>query len=199
MLRIEMINETNSIQIGSTTPPSSIILTDDLQDLNEAKIQVMFLDRDGVINVNRDDYVKSWSEFEFLPGAKDAIKMLNEKNYWVIIVTNQSPIGRGIFDHNTLEEIHTKMLQELSDAGAHIDAIYYCPHSPDDECGCRKPKPGLLIRAAEELNIDLANSWLIGDSEGDIEAGKAAGCKTIKVTEINGLIDIVKTIIANEK
>ncbi len=199
MLRIEMINETNSIQIGSTTLPNSIILTDDLQDVNKAKIQVVFLDRDGVINVNRDDYVKSWSEFEFLPGAKDAIKMLNETNYWVIIVTNQSPIGRGIFDHNTLEEIHNKMLQELSDAGAHIDAIYYCPHSPDDECGCRKPKPGLLIRAAEELNIDLTNSWLIGDSEGDIEAGKAAGCKTFKVTEINGLIDIVKTIIANEK
>ena len=194
-----MINETNSIQIGSTTLPNSIILTDDLQDVNKAKIQVVFLDRDGVINVNRDDYVKSWSEFEFLPGAKDAIKMLNETNYWVIIVTNQSPIGRGIFDHNTLEEIHNKMLQELSDAGAHIDAIYYCPHSPDDECGCRKPKPGLLIRAAEELNIDLTNSWLIGDSEGDIEAGKAAGCKTFKVTEINGLIDIVKTIIANEK
>jgi histidinol-phosphate phosphatase family protein len=194
-----MINETNSIQTGSTILPSSIILTDELQDVNEAKIQVVFLDRDGVINVNRDDYVKSWSEFEFLSGAKDAIKMLNETNYWVIIVTNQSPIGRGIFDHNTLEEIHTKMLQELSDAGAHIDAIYYCPHSPDDECGCRKPKPGLLIRAAEELNIDLINSWLIGDSDGDIEAGKAAGCKTFKVTEINGLIDIVKTIIANEK
>jgi histidinol-phosphate phosphatase family protein len=194
-----MINETNSIQTGSTILPSSIILTDELQGVNEAKIQVVFLDRDGVINVNRDDYVKSWSEFEFLPGAKDAIKMLNETNYWVIIVTNQSPIGRGIFDHNTLEEIHTKMLQELSDAGAHIDAIYYCPHSPDDECGCRKPKPGLLIRAAEELNIDLNNSWLIGDSDGDIEAGKAAGCKTFKVTEINGLIDIVKTIIANEK
>ena len=194
-----MINETNTIQNGSTTSPCSIILTDDLRDLNEAKIQVVFLDRDGVINVNRDDYVKSWSEFEFIPGSKDAIKVLNENNYWVIIVTNQSPIGRGIFDHHALEEIHNKMLQELSDAGAHVDAIYYCPHSPDDKCGCRKPKPGLLTRAAEELNIDLTNSWLIGDSEGDLEAGKAAGCKTFKVTEINGLVDIVKTIIANEK
>jgi len=91
---------------------------------------------------------------------------------------------------------HEKMLAELTKAGAHIDAIFYCPHSPDDNCGCRKPLPGLLTCAAEELNIDLAGSVLIGDSEGDLEAGKAAGCKVIQVTEKHTLIDVVKEIIA---
>jgi histidinol-phosphate phosphatase family protein len=194
-----MINDQSYNHTGKISLPCSVIFNDKIKNSNNGKINVIFLDRDGVINVNRDDYVKSWDEFEFLPGSKEAIKLLNENNFWIIIVTNQSPIGRGIFTHNTLKEIHRHMLNELSKAGAHIDAIFYCPHSPDDKCGCRKPKPGLLIQASKELNIDLSNSWLIGDSDGDLQAGKAVGCKVFQVTEKNNLINIVRVIIANNK
>jgi histidinol-phosphate phosphatase family protein len=194
-----MINDPEKKLSNLTSSPCSVILNDNLQKSGLNRISVVFLDRDGVINVNRDDYVKTWDEFEFIPGSKDAIKLLNENNYWVIIVTNQSPIGRGIFSHDTLENIHKNMLDELSRAGAHIDAIFYCPHSPYDKCGCRKPKPGLLIQAAKELKIDLSSSWLIGDSDGDIEAGSAVGCKVFKVSDKKKLIDVVKQIIENNK
>jgi len=193
-----MINDLNSNQSSSITSPCSIILNDALRDRDKSK-RFVFLDRDGVININRDDYVKSWDEFVFIQGSKEAIKLLNDNNFWIILVTNQSPIGRGIFSHETLEKIHDKMLQELYQAGAHIDAIYYCPHSPDDKCECRKPKPGLLTRAAEELDIDLKSSILVGDSDGDLEAGNAVGCKTFKVTETNDLLQVVKLIIEKDQ
>jgi histidinol-phosphate phosphatase family protein len=158
-------------------------------------LAAIFLDRDGVINVNRDDYVKSWDEFEFIPGAKEALKRINESDYMLIIITNQSPIGRGIFSTETLDDIHNRMLHELGKAGAHIDAIYYCPHKPDDGCDCRKPKPGLIIRAANDFNIDLNSSWMIGDSDSDLEAGKKAGCKTAKVDSKNSLLKVVEEIL----
>jgi histidinol-phosphate phosphatase family protein len=157
--------------------------------------KAIFLDRDGVINVNRHDYVKSWSEFEFLDDSKEGIKLINSSEYMLIIITNQSPIGRGIFTTNTLDQIHFKMLHELGKAGAYIDAIYYCPHKPDDGCECRKPKPGLILRAASDFCIDLKNSWMIGDSDTDIEAGKTAGCRTAKVNSDKTLLDIVKEIL----
>lgn len=159
------------------------------------KRKAIFIDRDGVINYNRNDYVKSWQEFKFIPGAKKAIKRINETDWMLILITNQSPIGRGIFTKETLDNIHFKMLNELSAAGAHIDAIYFCPHKPDDGCDCRKPKPGLILRAADDYNIDLSESWMIGDSESDLKAGKAAGCKTIKVTSEKPLFKIVEQIL----
>ncbi len=163
---------------------------------NITTLLAIFLDRDGVINVNRDDYVKSWDEFEFLPGVEDAIKKINRSEFALIIITNQSPIGRGIFDHETLDKIHKKMLDSLGGAGCHIDAIYYCPHKPDDGCDCRKPRPGLILRAASDFNIDLKNSWMIGDSDSDLQAGKNAGCKTAKVDSKNSLLKIIERIIA---
>ena len=158
----------------------------------------IFLDRDGVINVNRDDYVKDWSEFEFLPGAIDALKKINSSRYMLILITNQSPIGRGIFTTETLDQIHYNMLHELGKVGARIDAIYYCPHKPNDGCSCRKPKPGLILKAASDFGIDLKNSWMIGDSESDIKAGASAGCKTAKVTAKKTLLDIIKGILSKE-
>ncbi len=159
------------------------------------KQKAIFIDRDGVINYNRPDYVKSWDEFEFIPGAKEAIKRINESDKLLIIITNQSPIGRGIFTPNKLDEIHILMLAELSEFGCHIDAIYYCPHHPDDNCDCRKPKPGLILRAARDLNIDLRECWMIGDSDSDLKAGAAAGCKTMKVSVKQPLIKIVDRIL----
>lgn len=157
--------------------------------------KALFLDRDGVINVNRDDYVKSWDEFEFLPDAKKAIKRINDSDFMLILITNQSPIGRGIFGHERLDEIHKKMLHELGQLDCRIDAIYYCPHKPDDNCDCRKPKPGLILKAASDFNIDLENSWMIGDSKSDLEAGTRAGCKTAKVDSQNSLLSIVMDIL----
>ncbi len=189
------MNNTPSRETKDKSTPCGIILNNKLFGAKADSVKVVFLDRDGVINVNRDDYVKSWDEFEFIAGAKEAIKLLNDNNYWVIIITNQSPIGRGIFGHERLREIHELMLQKLAGAGAHIDAIYYCPHSPDDNCECRKPKPGLLFQAADELGIDLQSSWFIGDSEGDLQAGEAAGCKIFKVSDDTGLLEIVRSLI----
>ena len=199
MSKMKMQSSTDNGNPGTNRAPCGVILNQAIHAANMGKIRVVFLDRDGVINVNRDDYVKSWDEFEFIPGAKEAIKTLNENEFWVIIVTNQSPIGRGIFGHETLNEIHKFMLQELSEVGAHIDAIYYCPHRPDDNCECRKPKPGLILKAAEELNIDLTISWLIGDSDSDLQSGKQAGCKVIKISDENNLLDTVKSIISSVK
>ena len=162
---------------------------------DSTKRKAIFMDRDGVINYNRNDYVKSWDEFEFIPGSIEAIKKINESNRILIVITNQSPIGRGIFTHDTLYDIHTRMLDELGHLGARIDAIYYCPHHPDDNCDCRKPKPGLIIRAANDFNIDLKNSWMIGDSDSDLAAGSVAGCKVKKITEEQSLLDLVEQIL----
>ena len=168
-------------------------------DLNKnsgpPKSKAIFLDRDGVINVNRHDYVKSWDEFEFLTGAKEAIKRINGSSWLVIIITNQSPIGRGMLTHETLDQIHFSMLEELSDSGCYIDAIYYCPHHPNDGCDCRKPKPGSILKAAFDFDIDISASWMVGDSESDLQAGTAAGCKVIRVTEEQSLLQIVEQIL----
>jgi D-glycero-D-manno-heptose 1,7-bisphosphate phosphatase len=144
-----------------------------------------FLDRDGVINPNAPDggYTTCWEDFHFLPGVAEAIALLNRANYLVIVATNQRGIAKGLLTIETLEEIHTKMASHLSAAGACIDAIYYCPHGSDEPCACRKPSPGMLLSAAQQFDIDLANSWMIGDSNSDMEAGKSAGCRTIKIVE----------------
>jgi histidinol-phosphate phosphatase family protein len=145
-------------------------------------MSMVFLDRDGVINENLDgDYVKNWDEFVFLPGAIEAIKRLTDAGYDLIIVSNQSGINRGIVSADAVEDIHGRMLKEITSAGGKIRAIYYCPHRPDENCDCRKPKPGMLLKAAAEHDIDLHNSYVIGDAIRDIEAGAKAGCKTILV------------------
>jgi D,D-heptose 1,7-bisphosphate phosphatase len=144
---------------------------------NKRNIAV-FLDRDGTIN--RDvNYCPSVKEFEILPGVPDAIRLLNQHGFKVIVITNQSGIARGLFTENTLSQIHEHMNKVLAQNKAYIDGIYYCPHHPDDSCDCRKPKPKLILQAAKEHNIALGFSYMIGDHPKDVAAGKNAGCKTI--------------------
>jgi D-glycero-D-manno-heptose 1,7-bisphosphate phosphatase len=138
-------------------------------------VSTIFLDRDGVINENRTDYVKSWQEFRFLPGSKEAIAQLTRAGYRIIICTNQACIARGIISVETVEDIHRRMLAEIAQIGGRIERVYYCPHGKDEGCFCRKPRPGLLLRARDELGIDMNDAILIGDSITDIRAGLAAG------------------------
>lgn len=160
------------------------------------KNKVVFLDRDGVINKKiPNDYVKNWEEFVFLPDVQEAIKLLNQAQFKVIVVTNQAGIAKGIVKEEQLHQIHQEMINELKNYGAHIDAVYYCPHRIEDNCECRKPKHGMLEKADKEIKIDFKNSWMIGDEPKDIEAGKRAGCKTCQVIPNRGLLQIVKEII----
>ena len=154
--------------------------------------KIIFLDRDGVINKKplKADYVKSWEEFEFLPGAIEAIRILNSKGYKVFIITNQSGIARKKLSKKDLADIHKKMKKELKKYGAKIDKIYYCPHGWDEGCLCRKPKPGLLLQAGRENFTDLTKSIFIGDDQRDAEAGEKAGCKTILVNTKKTLLQI---------
>jgi histidinol-phosphate phosphatase family protein len=146
-------------------------------------IKAIFLDRDGVINrkAPEGEYIRSWDEFEFLPGVGGAVRRLNDAEYLVIIVTNQRGVARGQIISSELDRIHQKLVSKLADEGATIHGIYYCPHALDENCGCRKPQPGLLTRAVEEFGIDTKRSWMIGDSVADVQAGQRAGCRTILV------------------
>ncbi len=143
--------------------------------------RAVFLDRDGTIaeDVN---YCSCADDFHILPTVPEAIRILNESGFKVVVITNQSGLARGFFIEETLKQIHGKMQRELAKHGATVDAIYYCPHHPDDGCNCRKPRTGLLTRAEKEMGIDLKSSYMIGDMQSDIDGGKAAGCKTILVT-----------------
>ena len=153
------------------------------------KQKAIFLDRDGTIN-KYVGFLRKEEEFELLPGVAEAIKKINKSGYLAVVVTNQPVIARGEVTFEGLETIHNKMETLLGKEGAYLDAIYFCPHHPHSgyegevkelkvDCDCRKPKPGMLLKAAEELNIDLSQSYMVGDGENDIKAGKAAGCKTV--------------------
>ena len=176
------------------------------------KQKAIFLDRDGTIN-KYVGFLTDINEFELLDGVTEAIKMINESGYLAIVVTNQPVIARGEVSVEELQEIHNKMETLLGQAGAYIDDIFYCPHHPHKgyegerpeykiECECRKPKPGMLFAAAEKYNIDLSESWMIGDGENDIEAGKNAGCKVCAVGDVeinnvpryNSLLECIKAV-----
>lgn len=158
--------------------------------------KVIFLDRDGVINKKppKADYIKNWNEFEFLPGSIEAISLLTKDGYDIYLISNQAGIARGRITENDLKEIHEKMKKELDRHGAKISGIYYCPHGWDEGCECRKPKPGMFFQTAREHYIDLTKTIFIGDDERDIQAGNAAGCKTILVSPENDLLKIVKSL-----
>jgi D-glycero-D-manno-heptose 1,7-bisphosphate phosphatase len=141
----------------------------------------IFLDRDGVINENRPDYVKSWNEFCFLPGAKEALAVLSQAGHRLIVCTNQAGIARGMISRDTVEDIHHRMLAEIGKAGGSIERVYYCPHGKEEGCCCRKPRPGMLWRARDELGLDLQGALFIGDSISDIQAALAAGVYPILV------------------
>ena len=174
----------------------------------------IFLDRDGTIN-KYVGFLKRPEEFELLPRAAEAIKAINKSGYLAIVVTNQPVVARGDVTFGQLDEIHNKMETLLGEQGAYVDDIYYCPHHPDlgfegeirklkIECTCRKPSPGMLLKAADKYNIDLSKSWMIGDDERDIQAGKNAGCRTafigdnLKISSdlvCNSLLDAVNNIL----
>ncbi|MYB63558.1 D-glycero-beta-D-manno-heptose 1,7-bisphosphate 7-phosphatase [Candidatus Poribacteria bacterium] len=140
-------------------------------------MKTVFLDRDGVINENHLNrgYVCTWSDFVFINNSLEAISILSQNGFRIYIVTNQSGIARGFFTEKQLSETHARMIDAIQYAGGHIEKIYYCPHHPDDDCECRKPKPGMLHQAAKDNNIDLSVTYFIGDSSTDIEAAAAVG------------------------
>lgn len=143
--------------------------------------RAIFLDRDGVINENRPDYVKSWEEFAFLPDVFDPLRQLAKSDFGVVVVSNQSAIGRGFVRRETVDEINRHMSSVIAECGGRIDAIYVCPHRPEENCSCRKPRPGMLLAAAHDLSLDLSKSYLIGDAVSDVGAGNAVGCRPILV------------------
>ena len=163
--------------------------------------KAIFLDRDGTIN-KYVGFLRDIDEFELIDGAAEAIRKINSSGYLCIVVTNQPVIARGEVTVEELKLIHNKMETLLGQEGAYVDAIYYCPHHPQKgfngeiselkiECECRKPKPGLIYKAAEEFNIDTEKSWFIGDGETDIIAGRSAGCKTVLIGNKNYNQDIM--------
>jgi len=139
------------------------------------RFPAVFLDRDGVILENRANYVRSWDDVSFLPDVFPALRRLVQSPYRIVIVTNQSAIGRGLLTLELANEINTRIVNTIEQKGGRIDSVQMCPHAPQDKCSCRKPEPGMLLQASDELSLDLATSFLIGDSRSDLLAGKAAG------------------------
>ena len=175
--------------------------------------KAIFLDRDGTIN-KHIGFLRKPEELELCDGAAEAIKMINSSGYLAIVITNQPVIARGEVTVDGLEEIHKKLETELGKAGAYIDGLYYCPHHPDKgfegevpelkiQCDCRKPKPGLIFRAAKDFNADIEQSWMIGDGKNDVGVGKNAGCNAALIGEEdlgqditgNSLLDVVEQIL----
>lgn len=146
----------------------------------------IILDRDGVINYDSDEYIKSPDEWLPIPGSLDAIAQLNRSGFRVLIATNQSGIARGFYDVTMLDLIHERFVQELASVGGCIEGIFFCPHHPEDECACRKPKPGLLYQIQETYSLDLTETFFIGDSWGDVKAAQLAGCMPILVLSGKG-------------
>lgn len=146
--------------------------------------RVVFLDRDGVINKEKgNEYITSWAEFVFQPGVLTSLRQLTHAGIKIIVITNQSCIGRGIVSREAVEEIHQEMILTAAQHGGKIFAVYFCPHRPEDRCSCRKPEPGLLLRAAKDLSLELKGSYLIGNSLSDIAAGTQVGCTTFLIAD----------------
>ena len=140
-------------------------------------MKLVILDRNGTINVNRDDFVKSDVEWTPLPGALEAVARLNHAGWHVVIASNQSGLGRGLFDVASLNLMHAKMHKMLASVGGRVDAVFYCPHSPDENCNCRKPKAGLFQQIGDRYGVDLAHVPTCGDSLRDLQAGASVGCE----------------------
>lgn len=147
---------------------------------------IIILDRDGVINYDSDEYIKTPDEWEAIPGSLEAIAQLNRAGFRVLLVTNQSGVGRGYYNLETLDQIHEKLTQELASVGGYIEEIFFCPHHPIDNCECRKPKPGMLNKIQDKYDIDFKDVFYIGDSLVDIQVAKMVGCKPILVLTGNG-------------
>jgi D-glycero-D-manno-heptose 1,7-bisphosphate phosphatase len=150
-------------------------------------MRAVFLDRDGVICQNRSDHVKSWDEFRFLPGAKNSLAALSRLDLPVIVITNQAIVGREMVPAHVVDDIHQRMVADVEAHSGRIDRVVYCPHRPEDRCGCRKPEPGMLLQVAEEMGIDLKRSYLVGDAATDLMAGRSVGCQLFLVLTGRGL------------
>jgi D-glycero-D-manno-heptose 1,7-bisphosphate phosphatase len=161
----------------------------------------IILDRDGVLNAKppRANYVRTWEEFKWLPGAKESLHALNQAGYRIIVVSNQAGVARGAMSEADLLEIHRRMVKEIESAGGRIDAIYYCPHDWDEGCECRKPKPGMLFQAQRDFNLDLSRTLFVGDDERDGQTADAAGCLSALVSDQKPLSKVVSELIENSK
>lgn len=165
-----------------------------------AQRPTIILDRDGVLNRKspRAEYVRNWKEFEWLPGAKEALGMLGDAGFRIIVVSNQAGIARNAMTSADLEAIHQRMKAEALDAGGEITAIFHCPHNWDDGCECRKPRPGMLFQAQREFHFDLTRSVFVGDDERDGEAARAAGCPFVRVDASTPLIAAVRQVLQQQ-
>ena len=151
-------------------------------------MKLIILDRDGVINVDSDQFIKSPDEWKPIPGALEAIARLNQWGWRVVVASNQAGVGRGLFGMDTLNAINDKMVRSLAQVGGRLDAIFFCPHAADSTCDCRKPKPGLFHQIAARFNVDLAAVPCVGDSLRDLQAGVAAGCAPYLVLTGKGMV-----------
>jgi D-glycero-D-manno-heptose 1,7-bisphosphate phosphatase len=150
-------------------------------------VELIILDRDGVINEDSDEYIKSPQEWHAIPGSIQAIGRLNHAGYRVVIATNQSGVGRGLFDIDTLGKIHEKMCQQLEEAGATVESIFYCPHTPEEGCDCRKPQPGMFQDIEKRLGKNLEGVYAVGDSLRDLQAAQAVNATPILVKTGKGM------------
>lgn len=137
----------------------------------------VFLDRDGVIIENREDYVRCWDDVAFFPAALAALREFRNSPFRIILITNQSAVGRGLITLPQADELNRRVIAEIEQAGGRVDGAWMCPHAPHENCACRKPRPGLLLQAAQAMDLDLARSYMIGDALSDVQAGRAAGVR----------------------
>lgn len=149
-------------------------------------MKLIILDRDGVINYDSDAYIKGPDEWRPIPGSLKAIARLTKAGYRIAVATNQSGVGRGLFDLATLAQIHAKMHQAVAEAGGRIDAVFFCPHTADSACGCRKPKPGMLLEILKRFECEPSAVTTVGDSLRDLQAASAAGCRPVLVLSGKG-------------
>lgn len=154
---------------------------------------LIILDRDGVINEDSDEFIKSPDEWIPIPGSLEAIAKLKKAGHMVVVASNQSGVGRGLFTEAVLQNIHQKMLDLLAKEDVQLDGIFYCPHLPEDNCSCRKPKAGLLLQIAEKFNVDLTKAILVGDAERDIQAAQAVNCPAVLVKTGKGAQTALKS------
>ena len=160
--------------------------------------RAIFFDRDGVINKERKDHVKTVAELEIFSNIVEPIKRFRNAGFLIIVITNQSAINRGLTTDEKINQIHATIQNFLRKNGTMIDRFYYCPHRSDENCICRKPKPGLFLIAAALMNIDLKSSWMIGDKDSDLQAATVAGCKSIKIDDKTNLTKTIKIILDSE-
>lgn len=146
-----------------------------------AQRRAVFLDRDGTL-IENVEYLRDPKEVRLLPGAGEALALLQRRGFALVLVSNQSGIGRGLIHPADLDKVHRRLEECLQAYGVRLDGVYYCPHTPWEGCGCRKPQPGLLVQAAQQMDIDLGSSFLVGNADSDVAAGKAAGCRTVLLT-----------------